>query len=305
MIKIEKKVLKKYKTHLESGNYKPRGIEGKLAAARDFLNYLEDSGKDYRVTCIKDSEGYREYLSLLTGKDGSSRYRPATINVVLANLKTFYSYLVSAGDADKNPFASTWRLKEPVRIPKNILSVKEMGKLLSSLKVKEELKLKTVIELLYSTGMRISEVENLKLCDINLEGGYITIKDDKNRQDRTAPLCEYTQKVLVLYLRNHNQEKPFLMGQKRTLNRWINDRLKKKTEELKIPFITCHSIRHTIATHLLSSGAGLREVQEFLGHKKIKNTEVYTRVLTEDLKKVIETNHPRERPEGEQRNEAG
>ncbi len=297
MIKIEKKILKSYKTHLESGNYKPRGIEGKLAAARDFLLFSEESGIDYARVSIKDSEGYREYLSVLTGKDGASRYRPATINVTLANLKTFYSFLVSKGFADKNPFASTWRLKEPVRIPKNILSVKEMGKLLSSLKVKEDLKLKTVIELLYSTGMRISEVENLTPGDINLEGAYITITDDKNRQDRTAPLCEYTQKVLVLYLRNHNQEKPFLMGQKRTLNRWINDRLKKKTEELKIPFITCHSIRHTIATHLLRSGAGLREVQEFLGHKKIKNTEVYTRVLTEDLKKVIEANHPREKKE--------
>lgn len=297
MIKIEKKVLKEYKTHLESGNYKVRGIEGKLAAARDFLAYCDDSDKDYRLTCIKDSEGYREYLSVLTGKDSSPRYRSATINVTLANLKNFYSFLVSKGSADKNPFASTWRLKEPVRIPKNILSVKEMGKLLSSLKVKEELKLKTVIELLYSTGMRISEVENLSLRDINLEGGYITITDDKNRQDRTAPLCEYTHKLLKYYLKDKVDEKPFLMGQKRTLNRWINDHLKKKTEELKIPFITCHSIRHTIATHLLRSGAGLREVQEFLGHKKIKNTEVYTRVLTEDLKKVIEANHPRERPD--------
>jgi len=295
MIKIEKKVLKSYKTYLESGNYKLRGIEGKLAAARDFLIFSEESRIDYTRVSIKDSEGYREYLSLLTGKDGSSRYRPATINVTLANLKTFYSFLVSAGLADKNPFASTWRLKEPMSIPKNIPCVKEMGKLLSGIDEKEELFFKVVLELLYSTGMRISEVENLTLGDINLEGGFITITDDKNRQDRTAPLCEYTNSILTYFLKNGSKEKPFLKGQKRTLNRWINDRLKKKTEELGLPFITCHSIRHTIATHLLHSGAGLREVQEFLGHKKIKNTEVYTRVLTEDLKKVVEANHPRER----------
>lgn len=296
MKKQENEVLNKYKTHLEVGNYKPRGIEGKLAAARDFLSYLEDSGKDYRVTCIKDSEGYREYLSLLTDKEGSSRYQPATINVTLSNLKTFYSFLVSKGFADKNPFASTWRLKEPMSIPKNILSIEEMGKLLSGIETKEELFFKVVLELLYSTGCRISEIENLSLRDINLKRGFITIKDDKERQDRTAPLCEYTNSILTYFLKNESKDKPFLRGQKRTLNRWINDRLKKKTEELKIPFITCHSIRHTIATHLLHSGAGLREVQEFLGHKKIKNTEVYTRVLTEDLKKVIEKSHPRERP---------
>ena len=294
MIKEEKKVLKSFKIHLESGNYKPRGIEGKLAAARDFLLFSEETGIDYTRVSIKDSEGYREYLSLLTNKEGSPRYRSATINVTLSNLKTFYSFLVSKGFADKNPFASTWRLKEPVSIPKNILSVKEMGKLLSGIETKEELFFKVVLELLYATGMRISEVENLSLRDINVKKGFITIKDDKNRQDRTAPLCEYTNSILTYFLKHERKEKPFLMGQKRTLNRWVNDRLKKKTRELKIPFITCHSIRHTIATHLLRSGAGLREVQEFLGHKKIKNTEVYTRIVTEDLKKVIEKNHPRE-----------
>lgn len=290
----QNEVLNKYKTHLKSGNYKPRGIEGKLAAGRDFLSYCDDSGKDYRHIGIKETEGYREHLSLLTGADGSPRYQPATINVTLTNLKTFYAFLVSAGLADKNPFASTWRLKEPVRIPKNILTVKQMGKLLDSINAKDELKLKVVVELLYSTGCRISEIENLTLSDINLEGGYITIKDDKERQDRKAPLCEYSHSVLALYLRKQNQEKPFLQGQKRTLNRWINDRLKKKTEELGLPVITCHSIRHTIATHLLRAGAGLREVQEFLGHRRIRNTEVYTRILTEDLKKVVEENHPRE-----------
>ena len=295
MIKIEKEVLKKYKTHLESGNYKPRGIEGKLAAARDFLTYCDESDKDYRLTSIKDSEGYREYLSLLTNKEGSPRYRSATINGTLSNLKTFYSFLVSAGLADKNPFASTWRLKEPERIPKNILSIKEMGKLLSGIDIKEELFLKVILEILYSTGCRISELENLKLNDINLKKGFITIKDNKERQERTAPLCDYSNSILTHFLENQTKENPFLTGQKRNLNRWVNNRLKKKTEELGLPFITCHSIRHTIATHLLRAGAGLREVQEFLGHRKIKNTEIYTRVLTEDLKKVIEANHPRER----------
>ena len=131
--------------------------------------------------------------------------------------------------------------------------------------------------------------------DINLKKGFITIKDNKERQDRTAPLAEYANSILAYFLETQSKDRPFLKGQKRTLNRWINDRLKKKTEELCLPFITCHSIRHTIATHLLQAGAGLREVQEFLGHRRIKNTEVYTRILTEDLKKVIEANHPRER----------
>ena len=294
MIKEGKKVLKEYKTHLESGNYKPRGIEGKLEAARAFLNYSEETGMDYAGISIKDSEGYREYLSVLTGKDGSPRYHPATINVTLANLKNFYSFLVSKGFADKNPFASTWRLKEPVSILKNILSVKEMGKLLCGVDEKEELFFKVVLELLYSTGCRISEIENLTREEINLKQGFIIIKDSKERQDRSAPLTEYANSILAYFLKKGSKDKPFLKGQQRTLNRWINERLKKKTEELGLPLVTCHGIRHTIATQLLHAGAGLREVQAFLGHKKIKNTEVYTRILTEDLKKVIEANHPRE-----------
>ena len=70
--------------------------------------------------------------------------------------------------------------------------------------------------------------------------------------------------------------------------------LKKWTKKLKLPKISCHGIRHTIATHLFKAGAGIREVQEYLGHKSIKNTEIYTHVLVEDLKKLIEAKHPRE-----------
>jgi integrase/recombinase XerD len=71
--------------------------------------------------------------------------------------------------------------------------------------------------------------------------------------------------------------------------------LKRECEKLELPVITCHGIRHTAATHLLKKGADLREVQEFLGHKRIRNTEKYTRLTHEDLKKVVDTYHPREK----------
>ena len=230
---LNQEIVSRYGSYLEMRNYKKRGIEGKLAAARDYLIYCDQQGYDYRFISIKDSENYREHMTLLTIDDGSPRYQPATINVALSHLKNFYSFLISAGLAEMNPFADTWRLKEPMKIPKNILSVKQMGKLLNSLNGRDDLKLKVILEVLYSTGMRISELENMHVRDINLREGYLVIRDNKERQDRKAALTEYAHRVLIFYLREDRGENPFLQGKKRTLNRWVNDRLKKKTDELE------------------------------------------------------------------------
>ena len=101
----------------------------------------------------------------------------------------------------------------------------------------------------------------------------------------------------------NKDKRVFSHGKMRTLNRWINDRLKRITKKLDLPKITCHSIRHTIATHLFLNGADIREVQEFLGHRRIKNTEVYTHIFPEDLKKVVEASHPREKRIKEEKDE--
>lgn len=294
-----KELLQEYTEYLTLKNYKQRGIEDKVRIAGQFLEYASRQELELNTLCFKHAEAYREDLSLMLNKEGKMRFQPATINGIISSLKLFYSFLIAKGKALSNPFFDVERMKEGYRIPKNILTVEQMEKLLNGIKVtnRQEFKFKVIIELLYSTGARISEIEGLTLNDINLDTGYITIKDDKERQDRKAPLTEYALKLLRLYLKEIYKEDSktvFPHGKKRTLNRWVNDRLKRIIRDLKLPEITCHGIRHTIATHLFKSGAGIRDVQEFLGHRRIKNTEIYTKVLMEDLKKAVEKNHPRE-----------
>jgi site-specific recombinase XerD len=296
------KLLEGFKTYLAIKNFKQRGIEGKLRNARYFFEYMESNAMNALSFNVKDAENYRENLSVAKDNEGKPRFNPATINGAISELRLLFKYLISVNVALKNPFANIENMKGSEHLPKNILTIEETGKLLDSIEVKtkEDFKFKVVVEVLYSTGARIAEIENLTKADIDLERGIINIIDDKDRKDRIAPLTEYSVELLRIYLKTFSRDgKVFMHGRQRTLNRFINDRLKRLTESLEIPLLTCHGIRHTIATQMLKKGADLREIQELLGHKRIKNTEIYTRLMHEDLKKVIDELHPREHGESQ------
>ena len=290
-------LLEDYRVYLEFKNYKPRGIEGKMRSARYFFEYIENNGIDIKSFTRFDGEFYRENMAVSLNENGVLRFAPETINGNIAELRLLFKFLISVGEALKNPFCEVEKMRGVYRLPKNILTIEEMGRLLSNIAVTtlDDLKFKTVVEVLYSTGARITEIENLERGDIDLDRGLIKIIDDKDRRDRIAPLTEYSVELLKIYLDSNSSNEIFRHGKERSLNRFINDRLKRLTEKLELPLLTCHGIRHAIATHLLKKGADLREVQEFLGHRRIKNTEIYTRLANEDLKKAIDEMHPREK----------
>src|SRR4030042_2248158 len=292
-------ILNEFKSYLNLKGYKTRGIEEELRSINKYLNYSDENRINIYTLSIKDAEGYREYLRLMTKDDGSSKYNPKTINKEISFLRLFYIFLISKGRAFRNPFNDIEKMKESHNLPKNILTIEQTEKLLTGIDVKDknDFEFKVLVELLYSTGARISEIEKLTRDRLNLKTGYIKIIDDKERQDRKAVLTEYSLELLRLYVRYfyNNREKLFQHGKDRKLNRWINDRLKVLTKRLKLPLITCHGIRHTIASQMFKKGADIREVSEFLGHRRIKNTEIYTHIFPDDLKEVVEKSHPRER----------
>jgi len=288
-----------YEKYLQLKNYKPRGIEEQLRGVKQYLFYIEENNIDMYHIGIKDAESYREYLRLLTDKEGNTRYNPKTVNAKISFLRMFYNYLTSTGQTLRNPFLNVDKVRESYTLPKNILTIEQIEKLLKNITVetKEDFKFKTIIEILYSTGARISEIENLTRENIDLEKGYLQVLDDKERQNRNIVLTEYALDLLRLYMKYLpvNSVDVFSHGASRTLNRWLNNRLKALTIKLKLPYVTCHGLRHTVATHLLKNGADIREVQEYIGHKKIKNTEIYTHIFPDDLKSIVEANHPREK----------
>jgi integrase/recombinase XerD len=162
-----------------------------------------------------------------------------------------------------------------------------------------------LLELLYGTGLRLSECVRLELQDLDLESGTLLVRDGKGRKDRYVPLSGQAVKALELYLRESRPllEKPAQPHQgalfltqygKRLLGYSIEDLVQRAGRAARVK-TTPHVLRHSYATHLLQGGASVREIQALLGHKDLSTTALYTKVDTRGLALMLRRCHPRER----------
>lgn len=267
---------------------------------KDFFQFKGDLF--YYQADIKLCEEYRAYL--LTGDKNLSK---GTINNKITRVKSFYEFLFRKKIIYENPFNYLPGLKTGKSIPKNILSIDDMGKLLDSFSLRNhnDIMMKSLIEFLYGSSMRISEVCALKLDDVDFESGIIIVTDFKNdARQWKCPATEVSLKVLKKYLKTsrdklispEDKKNGYIYPQKSktAIRCMLNAKLARECRRLGLKKITSHSFRHSSATHMLISGAGIRQVQAMLGHDKITSTERYTRIVKEDLKLVIENCHPRE-----------
>lgn len=265
--------------------------ERDLIIYKDFLDI-----KKYSYLTIKKND-IMEYLKYLD----SFKYSNKTISRNLSSLRSFYSYLVDIKEIDNNVFK---RIKNP-KVEKNLpnyLSHDEIDKIIDLLdeKTKEEIRDKCIFELLYSTGLRVSELSNLQLKDIDFKEKSIRVFG-KGSKERIVYYGEFASELLnkYMYVRNEflingNVEYLFInkIGSKlsRQSIEGIINRITKKT--LVKHKITPHTLRHTYATHLLDEGADLRSVQELLGHENLDTTEIYTHVSNERLRNEYFKYHP-------------
>ena len=159
-----------------------------------------------------------------------------------------------------------------------------------------------IAELMYSAGMRISEVAKLKVTDIDFIRGIVRIREGKGGIGRIAFLNECTQKVLMLYVNEMrelvfnewNKRNDTLFGIKEScFEKAVNKELRKAGRKLNLGTFTSHGFRHALGFHLLRAECDIRKIQEILGHKSLKNTEIYTKVEKEDLRDVLDQYHPR------------
>lgn len=257
----------------------------------EFAQFLDSRGKsdiakiDYFIL--------RKFLSVLNEKRHSKR----TLSRKISTLKSFFKFLVREGELKTNPASSLIypRLDKP--LPK-FLTEKEVEKVLDLPKGDDLLAMRdrAILEFLYSTGARVSEMVNLKKDDVDLIGGIAKVKG-KGRKERLLPLGEPAIKSIKKYLDRRTDDNPSLFinrrggsltdrGVRNILERYI----KKAAFSLKV---SPHTFRHSFATHLLNRGADLRSVQELLGHSSISTTQVYTHLTIDALKKVYDNAHPR------------
>ncbi len=248
-------------------------------------------------------ENYRAYL--LTQQNGNAR---ATINNRLTSLKQFYRFLLLKQQIAASPFAAYFKgLKRGTILPKNLLSVEDVGRLLDGLSIKtdRDLMVKSMLELLYGSALRVSELAPLKLNDLDFERGYILITNVKAGGERNKlPATELSLRAVKRYLKYardklvtaRDREAGYVYPQRTDVANkgLINHKLKAECRRLGLKDVSSHAFRHSAATHMLRNGAGIRELQAFLRHKRISNTEVYTHVVKDDLKKVVGKFHPRE-----------
>jgi integrase/recombinase XerC len=302
---MDDKLLADFERYLKLKNIKTYGRS--ITYVKDFLAYAHDCGLDATTVKSKDIEEYRVHL--LTQKKGLSR---GTINNKLNRIKSFYRFLVLKKLIARSPFDAYYRgLKRGTIIIKNILSVDEMGKLLDNFAIKTDIDVmaKSMIELLYGSALRVSEVGPLTLVDLDFERSTVFITDQKGGgRRRKVPASEASLRAVRRYMKTsrfwlvsaREQEQGYLYPQRgEQANRGMLDRkLKDECLRLGLKLISTHCFRHSAATHMLRAGAGLREIQALLGHSRIATTEIYTHVVKEDLKNVVAKFHPREIEKG-------
>jgi len=260
------------------------------------LQYFLKKKCSIEKACEKDIAGFIQYLGKL---NLSSR----SIARCLSAIKSFYKFLVLEGVIKVNPTLNFSSPKAWLTLPR-YLSFEEVEKLLSLPDESSEIGLrdKAILETMYATGLRVSELINLKLENLNLEHGYLKCSG-KGGKERIIPLGKIANQKIRDYLK-FSREK-LLKGEKSEFL-FINYRGEKLTRQglWKIiknyasqiglrSKITPHILRHSFATHLLEKGADLRSVQLMLGHSQITTTQIYTHITRERLKKLYDKYHPR------------
>ncbi|NQT71193.1 MAG: site-specific tyrosine recombinase XerD [Chloroflexi bacterium] len=232
------------------------------------------------------------------------QYAPATVARKVAAVKSFFNFLVSEGVVKADPTENIAGARLGKTLPK-VLSVSQVEELLSEptkQSTPEAIRDKTMLETLYATGMRVTELITLNVDDVNLDDGFIRCFG-KGSKERLIPIHEQAIRDLIAYIQEtrpqiarQDEQALFVNVRGRRLTRqglWLI--LKNYAKTLGIENeITPHTLRHSIATHLLHSGKmNLRELQEFLGHANISTTQIYTHLTSEHVRKVYESSHPR------------
>lgn len=247
-----------------------------------------------------DVNTVRSFLSFLN----EHSYSKATIARKLATLRSFYKFLVRHGNIETSPVSAIRTPKQEKTLPR-FLTVEQVNILLNCPENNTLLgaRDRAMLETLYSSGLRVSELVTLNLSDVDFLGEVLHIRG-KGKKERLAPIGAGALQAIQRYLtyRDADARKQSFDQQALFVNkhgqRLSTRSVRRKMDKYLIragldPRISPHTLRHTFATHMLNNGADLRVVQELLGHQSISTTQIYTHLTTSKMKEVYEETHPR------------
>ncbi len=269
----------------------------------DILSYLiwldETECEDVNFTKM------REYLHFIQ----KFNYKKTTVARKIASIRTFYKYLFREKKVENNPAENLISPKRPKSLPK-FLSMNEIEQILSNINIDTPAgyRNRAILELLWASGMRVSELSGLNFGNLNLENNEITVfgKGSKERiiliTDRAKSYLQgYIDYARSMIAKGYTLEPitdttPVFINKTgyRLQTRMIRNVINEIVEKIELPKkVTPHMFRHSFATHLIENGADLRVVQELLGHASISNTQIYTHISMQHMKEVYNETHPR------------
>lgn len=273
----------------------PNTLSSYLRDVRQFLSYLSTYETEPEQVTQRVLDQYTKHLTA-QGKSTS------TITRSIASLKSFYTYLLIEGYVVSNPAKSITPVKAERKLPQ-ILTSKEVDLFLEQPECNDAkgYRDKAMLELLYATGIRVSELINLNLNNLNLSVSII--RCESRGKERIIPiypsavraLAEYVEKVRPQMVEQPDEPALFVNLNGRRMSRqgfWKIIKYYQEKAGIKKD-ITPHTLRHSFAAHLLENGADLRSIQEMLGHADISSTQIYTQVVGQKLKDVYAKAHPR------------
>lgn len=289
-----KELAEAFIVHLQNKNFSELTIKSYRADLNDFLLFC----KQRKLSDLKDfsSANIRSFLAAFQTGHNPARN---TLLRKIATLRSFAAYLLSQSKIEQNPFKLLPAPKREKILPK-FLSVEETERLLETTQQSKRFSVrdKALFELMYSSGLRRSEVTGLKIKDVDFFNGVVRVFG-KGAKERIVPVTDAALEAIKSYLacrKNPQREEAlFLNKNGKPLtgdglayifkNTAISSHLARR--------VTPHSLRHSFATHLLNNGCDLRSLQEMLGHKSLLATQVYTHVSLDKLKSVYQNAHPK------------
>lgn len=279
-------------------NYSNYTIKNYLIDITEFITYCNNFNKNYLNIKYTDIKSYLTHLY-------EKKYKSTTISRKISALRTFYAFLYDKNIVDKNVFEYITLPKKEKRLPK-YLSNDDIDEIFKIIDISTPLGIRNrlILELLYGSGLRVSELCNIKLSDIDFSNKSIRIIG-KGKKERIVYYGEPCKRIIDLYLNGtrdeilgKNKNEYLIIGNKKS-----NKSLSVRSVELILNNIiestslnkkaSPHTLRHTFATHLLNDGCDILIVKELLGHSSLDTTEIYTHISNERLRKVYLNNHPR------------
>ena len=298
--KQQQRLIRRYYQYLKlEKGHSPNTIDAYMRDLDKFLRFLKDEGKDFLSIELEDVH----HFSALMMDVG---IHPVSLSRILSGVRSFYHFLVLSDVLEVNPTELLEFPKKPQHLP-DVLSVEEIDAIeaVIDLSQLEGHRNKAIIETLFSCGLRVSELVNLKLSNLFLDEQFIKV-EGKGSKQRLVPISEKAIHELRLYFKSRNtlsipleyQDYVFVSyRRKKPLTRvMVFLMIKELVAKAGIQkTVSPHTFRHSFATSLLEGGANLRAIQAMLGHESIATTQIYTHIDTSHLREEILEHHPRNR----------